>query len=68
MALQVDYGRRLVRTDGVPCVVEVIATRADDTRPARCGYRPGEEYQSPITGRMRRWSRSWPIVPETGQA
>ncbi len=63
MALQVDYGRRLVRVEGLPCVVETIATRVDDDRPARCGYKPVREYASPALGLMRQWSRAFPVLP-----
>ena len=70
MPLTVDFGRRLVRVEGVPRVVEVIATRATDPRPARCGFKPVREYSSPALGPMREWSRAFPVLPEAqpGQA
>jgi hypothetical protein len=61
--LQVSHGRRLVQLDGRPHVVEEVSTRADNDRPARCGFRLVRVYHRPALGPMRLWARAFPVYP-----
>jgi hypothetical protein len=63
MTLTIDHGRRFEHTDDGPQVVEQLSTRADDDRPARCGFRLVRVYHRPALGPMWLWARAFLVYP-----